>query len=279
MAISGGIKFFKQSKIIDATASAPISGNASVSALLNGNHETFYRSVSSSDVVTEEITITSAEPKTIDRLFIRDTNLKDFNVMYDVSGTWTHFASVLDIDASRANITRTDFSEDTYYAEFTSVTTSAIRIQATKTQVANAQKFINQAIVTEELSTMVGYPEIKSIILDRGSRVKKTISNKYSVQKSLEGKAYKIAMKRYPSVSTYNVDIDAVLDLHDSEDPFLVWLCGGRFGPTFFRYTLRGFRLKDIIQMQVRRSINLSYLDNIYVSSSNLASLDLVEHI
>lgn len=279
MAITGGIKFFKQSKILDANASAPISGDASVDNLLNANKETFYRSVGSSDSTTEEIEITFAETKTIDRIFLINTNAKDFNIMYDVSGTWTHFANVADVDGSQSNITETTYSNDTYYAEFDSVSTGKIRIQIAKTQVADAEKFINQVIVTEELSTLVGYPEVKQVEMNRQLRSKKTISGKFSVQKSLETFAINVNFKNYPSDAVYNVDIDAMIALHDLEVPFITWLCGGRFGSKYFRYALPGFRLKDVVQMQVSNAYKLSYTDNIYVNPLNLASVKLVEHI
>lgn len=279
MAITGGIKFFEQSKNLDATASAPISGDASVSSLLDSNKETFYRSVGSSDVVTEEIEITFSESKTIDRLFISNFNGKDFNVMYDVAGVWTHFANVTDINGTQTNITETVYAQDTYYAEFDSVSTTKIRIQILKSQVANAEKFINQVIVTEEIATLVGYPQIKKIKLNRQLRSKKTVSGKFSVQKSLESFNYQLQFSDYPSSSVYNVDVDVMLTLNDSEEPFLVWLCGGRFGTPYFNYTLPGFRLKDIIQMQISSSYDLNYTSNIYTNPLNVAGVDLVEHI
>lgn len=277
--ITGGIKYFKQSKIIDAAASAPISGDASVLSLLNSNKETFYRSVGSSDSTTEEIEITFVESKTIDRLFIINFNGKSFNVMYDVVGVWTHFANVTDLDGTQSNITETTYDKDTYYAEFDSVTTEKIRIQITTTQIVDADKFINQVVVTEELSTLVGFPEVKQINMDRQLRSQKTISGKFSVQKSLEAFAFNLVFKNYPSSPVYNVDIDAMIELHDSEDPFITWLCGGRFGTPYFNYTLPGFRLIDVFQMQVNNAFKLSYTDNIYVNPLNIASVNLVEHI
>ena len=141
------------------------------------------------------------------------------------------------------------------------------------------EKFINQVIVTEELATLVGFPEIKQVEMNRQLRSKKTISGKFSVQKSLESLNYKLSFKKYPSSIVYNVDIDAMIALHDSEDPFLTWLCGGRFGSPFFNYTLPGFRLKDVVQQQINNAFKLSYLDNIYNNPLNLASVNLVEHI
>lgn len=277
--ISGGIKFLKQSKILDASASALTSGDASVSALLNSNRETFYRSVGSDDTINEIIEITFFESKTIDRLFLKDFNGKEFNVKYDLSSVWTDFSNVIDVDGSQVTISETAYSHDTYYAEFDSVSTTKVKIEILKTQVVDAEKFINQVIVTEELSTLVGFPQIKSIKIDRSLRTKKTISGKASIQKSLETFGIKLSMKDYPASSVYNADIDAMLELHDSEDPFLVWLCGGKFGSTKFKYTLRGFRLKDIIQVQVSKSFSLSYTENIYVNPVNIPSIDLMEHI
>jgi len=276
--ITGGIKFFDRSKILDATASAPISGDASVTNLLNANRETFYRSVGSTDLITEEIEIVFSEDRPIDRLFLIDFNGKNFNVQYDVSGVWTDFANVIDLDGSQATVTETAYARDTYYAEFDQVTTGKIRIQITETQVANAQKYINQVIVTTEKATLVGYPEIKDILSDRRLRVKKTL-NKNSVQKSLEVVTINLAFKNYPSSSVYNVDIDAMLDLHDSEDNFLVWLCGGRFDSPYFRYTIRGFRLQDVYEMQVASAYKLGYRDNIYTNPINLATIKLIEAI
>jgi hypothetical protein len=279
MAITGGIKFFKKSKALDATVSAPISGNASAINLLNNNKETFYRSSGSSDSTTEEIEVNFAEEKVIDRIFIKNFNGKSFDVMYDVAGVWTHFSSVVDVDGSQSNITETTYSRDTYYAEFSSVSTTKLRIRINTTQVVDAEKFINQIIATEEIATLVGYPDIKQVQMDRNQRSKKTVSGKYSIQKSLEIFQVKLAFNDYPSSDVYNVDIDAMIDLHDSEDPFIVWLCGGRQGTEFFKYTLPGFRLRDTIQMQVKNAYKLKYTNNIYINPLNLASVDLVEHI
>lgn len=279
MAITGGIKFFKQSKILDATASAPISGDASVTALLDSNTETFYRSIGSSDAVTEEIEITFAEDKVIDRIFVANFNGKDFNIMYDVAGVWTHFSNVIDINGSQSNITETAYANNTYYGEFDSVTTGKIRIQILKTQVANEEKFINQVVVTQEIATLVGFPEIKDVTLNRQLRVKKTISGKASVQKSLESFNFGLTFKDYPSTDVYNIDIDAMLELNDSEDPFITWLCGGRFETKFFKYALPGFRLKDIVQTQVSSPYKLNYTGNYYAGPVNIASVKLIEHI
>jgi len=69
-----------------------------------------------------------------------------------------------------------------------------------------------------------------------------------------------------------------MMALHDREDPFLVWLAGGKSGSTYFRYTLRGFRLKDMVLMHVSKAIPLSYYKNIYHNPVNM-KVEFVESI
>ncbi len=147
-----------------------------------------------------------------------------------------------------------------------------------KTQVSDAQKYVNQVIMTTELGTMVGYPKVKTVDIDKNSRVTKTLSGKVIVQKSIETASFAFEFKSYPSDSVYNVDMDLMMTLHDRQDPFLAWMCGGRKGSSYFKYTLRGWRLRDIYQMQVTKSIGLGYTDNLYKAGLN-AKVQFDEHI
>lgn len=279
MSITGGIKFFKESKIKDATAESSVSGNASVASLLNNNRETFWRSSGSNDSTTEIITVTFAEDKAIDRIALVNTNAKNFNITYDVSGTWTAFANVVGIDGAETGINITGHAQDTAYYEFDSVTTGSIKIEIDTTQTVDAEKFINHVICTEELGTYVGYPSIDKLQLDRNQKNKATLNGRFSVQKSLETMAFKLKFMDYPVKAAYNADIDLCLTLMDSEDPFIVWLCGGRYGTDYFKYTLPGFRLKDMIQMQIGKAYTLSYSKNTYTNGVNISALDLIEVI
>jgi hypothetical protein len=280
MSITGGVKFFKKSMslLVDGASMTASSGDDSSAYALDQNPSTYWRSVSSTDAVTETLTVTFSENKTINRLILSDINFKEFTVKYDLAGTWTNFTSVFGMDGSKANISETVFADDCAYYEFDSVTTGKIQITCLKTQVVNAQKYVSQIIATSELGTFQGYPEISEVEMDRNAKIVKTISGKYSIQKGDETASFDIAFKGYPSASTYNVDVGLALVLHDLDSPFLVWLCGGRRGTNYFRYTLRGFRLKDIFQMQITKSLKLKYSDNVYVNQLN-AKMTLEEVI
>jgi hypothetical protein len=270
MAINGHYKIFDKSRCLgkDGATITASSGGSSADFALDQNSETSWRSSGSNDLTTEtiEVSFTSQE---ISRIFLLGHNLKDYDIMYDLSGVWTHFASVVGIGGSLANITETTFAQDTSYYEFTPVTTTKIRIRANKTQVANEEKYIGQIVVTTEIATLAGWPRVKGLDLNRNARSVKTLSGFYSIQKSLEVPSFDFEFKDYPANSTYSVDIDTMMELEDREEPFLIWLCGGKFGSTFFKYTLRGWRLKDLFQMQVSKAIRVAYSDGIYSNQIN----------
>lgn len=270
MAINGHYKIFDKSRCLgkDGATISASSGDSSSEFALDQNSETVWRSSGSNDLTTETIEV-SFEEQEIDRIFLLAHNLKDFDIMYDLVGVWTHFASVVGIGGSLSNITETTFAYDTAYYEFTPVTTTKIRIRANKSQVVDAEKYIAQIIVTTELGTLAGWPRVKGVDITRNPRSVKTLSGFYSIQKSLEVTSFDFEFKDYPATTTYSVDIDLMMTLQDREEAFLVWLCGGKQGTTFFKYTLRGWRLQDLFQMQVAKPIKLAYSDGIYSNQIN----------
>jgi hypothetical protein len=280
MAITGGVKFFLKSQCLakDGTTIAATSGNDAAPYVLDLNPDTRWRSVGSTDANTQQMQIDFTIPTRVSRILIVDHNLKQFQVKYDVAGVWTSFSNVKGIDGARTGISETAFHDDTAYYEFDEVTTSSILISMDKTQVVDDEKYMNQVVVTREIGTLQGYPTVKKLTVSKNSRIQQTISGKFSVQKSVETASFAMTFKDYPSETTYGPDMDVMMTLHDSQDPFLVWMCGGRRGANYFRYTLRGWRLKDIYQMQVTKPFDVFYTNNIYQGGlNNLVQLD--EHI
>jgi len=270
MSITGGIKFFDKSRSLqsDGTTIVASTGDPSAEYCIDRSLVTYWRSVGSDDTTTETLTITFPSSQTFDRIFIIDHNFLDFNIQYD-SGGWTHFANVIGLDGSKANITETAFSDDTGYYEFDSVTTTQVRIQCLKTQVANAEKYLNQFIISTELGTLVGFP--KPTFSQQRNKISQVLSGKRIIEKIEEADSLVLSFAPYPLGSTYNADIDLMYQLFDREDDFLVWLCGGRRGDTYYRYSIRGFRLRDVKQVQIgNEQFTGDYLDNYYRGFSNL---------
>jgi hypothetical protein len=279
MAITGGIKFLKKNEAAEGTVSAT-SGDGSAKFILDLDVDTYYTSVGSSDAETETLTISFGSSKTIDRILLLDHNFKSFNVKYYNGSTYVAFANVIGIGGvSLSGITETSFAKDSSYYEFDSVSTESIQIAVTTTQTTNAEKYLSQAIATSEIGTFVGYPEVSSVDLSRNTRFKKTLSGRFSVQKSQQTMGFNIRFRNYPSSTVYNVDIDLAITLFETEDPFLIYPCGGRYESKHFNYQIPGFRLKDCILSQVKKGYKLKYVKNIYTNPVDVGGLSTVPHI
>jgi hypothetical protein len=271
MSITGGIKFFETSKCLNvngATASAS-SGDAAANYALDRNPYTLWYTNGSNDLTTETFTITLTAAASFNRIFLLSHNFKQYTLKYKLAGVWTDFTNVRGMDGLKATISETTFSDTSSYYEFDLVSATEIQMTVTKTQTANQEKELAQIVLTKEIGTLAGFPVIKEVVVDRNSKVKRTLSGRYSIQKADETANFSINFKGYPSAVAYNVDIDLMMTLHDLDDPFLVWLCGGKRGTTYFNYTLRGFRLQDLYQMQIEKAYKLSYTSSITKNSLN----------
>ena len=278
MAVTGGIKFFNENKIKDGT-SVGSTGTASAKYVLDLDVDTFWRSVGSNDSTTETLTVTF-DSLSLDRILLLDCNFKAFTVKYWGGSSYDHFANVIGIGGTaKTNITETAFSENSAYYEFDSVTTTGLQISIDTTQVADAEKYLSQFIGSSEIGTFVGYPEVSSVKINRNSRSKRTLSGRFSVQKSLETFGYSIKFKNYSVNSVYSVDIDLAFTLLESESPFIIYPCGGRYESKHFTYAAPGWRLKDAKLVQISKTYKLKYNKNIYTNPVDLGGLELVPSI
>ena len=269
--ITGGIKFFTQSKCLvdDGTEVVASTGQASAERCIDRNPITYWRSVGSDDTITEELEIVFNEDQTFDRIHLQDHKFKSYNIMYYSGGSYVHFGSVYGLDGALANITETVYAKDTSYYEFAQVTSAKIRIQVITTQTSDQDKYLNQVIVSSELGTLVGHPDIKGTELDRQIRSERMLSGRVLAQKSDEVFSVGLDFINYPA--SLSDDIDLLFTLHDSDDSFIIWLCGGRYGSTYFRKQLRGYRLRDLFQVQMLSSVKPIYSNNVFVNTVNLA--------
>ena len=275
MSITGGIKFFDKSKCLskDGATIAASTGSSGALFALDRNPLTVWRSSGSDDTTTETLTVSFPALTTFSRIFLVGHNFKEFNVQYNNSG-FSHFSGVSGLDGSKANVSETAFADSTAYYEVTPVTTDQIRIQVVKTQIVDDEKFLNQIIVTDELGTLVGYPEVSDIPVSRSARVGKMLSGRMKVQKSLPTLGVTLNLNPYPA--GLEDDLDLLFSLNDREEPFLTWLCGGRRGSSYFQYAIPGFRLGDVVPMQLVTDLSSRYKSNLYCGAIE-ASFELYE--
>lgn len=270
--ISGGIKFFEKSKCLlkDGASIVASSADAAADYVLSMNRYYRWDSIGSDDSTPETLTITLPEAATFSRLFIVDHNLKEFDVTYG-SGA-SSFANVVGIDGATTGIDEAAFAQNTAYYEFDAVTTDQINITALKTQTANQEKYITLVTVTNEIGTLVGYPSVQPT-LDFNERRSQVQSGKYITQKNYEVFAAKIAMEY-----TEQDDIDVFATLYEMQDPFLVWLCGGKYGTGKFSVRFKNWRLQDLYQAQTYGNMQARFRSDVYTSSP-ITTLTMAEEV
>ncbi len=263
MPITGGVKFFKKSKALVATGATAVASSNSEAAknTLTSNKFVLWQSSGSDDTTTETITATFASA-TINRILLLSMNFKEFTVKYDVTGTPTDFTNVVGLDGSQSVIAETVYARDSAYYEFTPVTTTKIYITAAKTQIVDAEKFLERLIATEEIGTFTGFPIIAKEELNQNINKQKTVSGNLNSQKRIETFSSSINFKNYPPIQN---DYDIFLDLVRRPESFLVWLCGGKFGENF-SITRENWFLKNVYNVQATGKLNAKWNRNIYLA-------------
>lgn len=267
MPINGHIKTFSFPKTTYTAGGGNVSisassGDPSAKNMLSMKKEVRWTSVGSNDATTETITIDFITPVTFDRIFVVTHNLKDFDITYDVVPT--NFSNVIGLDGVVVGgIIETTYDKNTSYYEFDSVTTDRITITANTTQVVDQEKFITILVATEELVTLSGYPEINASV-DKNDRVATTLSGRQQRQPWYQ--VIGIALS-YRVISLQD-EIDTFKALYDRLDPFLIWLCGGKYGSPYFKVEVTGFRLEDLYQMMVTDKYDSDYYKSNYKAGS-----------
>ena len=120
MAISGGFKFFDQSKSLykNGTTGVASSNSEAVPFMLDTNKYTQWESVASNDLTEETITITLDGEKTFNRVFLCQMNLKEFSFKYLAGAVYTDFTNVIGVNGvASAAINETDYSYIKGWAE------------------------------------------------------------------------------------------------------------------------------------------------------------------
>ena len=260
MSMTGGISFFDKNRaLFKDGASAVASSNTDDQNLILGQNKYYsWQSNGSDDMTTETITITLAAAISISRIFLVNHNFKAFQIQYD-NGSPTDFANVAGLDSYSGNsIDVTNFSRNTAYFEFDAVTTDTIIITVDTTQTVGAEKVLGQFIATNEIGTLTGYPVLNRVRSNRNIKRERSVTGRNHIQKGFEVASFDLNLQSYP----LQADIDILDSLHQREDNFLVWLCGGK--PDQFRLTQRGFLIDDIYEMQVTAPLENGYKDNVY---------------
>ena len=182
--------------------------------------------------------------------------------------------ATLDADPGlQEKVTATGIDVSTSYFSFDSTTAVRVIFKVLETQIADQQKTLKSFIITEELGTFVSYPAITTNFT-RNTRAFQMLGNKSRVIKGPIAFGGSLSFSTYPG----QADADLINTLLGTDDNFLIWLCGGVSGSSYFRYTIKGFNVDDIYLCQISTDLSMSYTNNVYLSGYN-AMLRFVETV
>ena len=256
-----GIRFFKMNYADPNRIAATVTvdnNNAEATSLVNRDPLFIWSSVGSDDTDTVTLSVDFGTPRTIDSLILTNNNLRNFTLQYlNGSSVWTN---VVNVTANAAS---------TFYRQFTPVTTQQVRLQMKTTRIADAEKTVQDFIITQSIGQLVGYPV--STFKPDGIQKKKTMLN---------GKD-KFVLSGYSNTITLNFrdhmgtnDRDLFNDLVSLTEAFLIWPSGG--DAMQFVHDDIGYRLEDIFLVSVDKGYSHTWTKNLYFSGFN-ATLTLSE--
>lgn len=284
--ITGAMKFFKRQVVradnnYQATATH---GVGHYPALIDEDYRTtgFIESISSQNQDSINVNITYLAgveiPEKISRIILLDHNLKKFrfwgfnasplvgtdidNAPFQSQILGANSNNAVEVSGNDKTISYFEFPETTFRKHFT--------IQAFETIVPGELRKIGKVILTNEIGTLIGYPEPGQMSFNPNSRTFKSKAGGAFITKQKETLSLGLNFRNY----TYEDDIELMHKLNVMDEDFLMWPCGGR--EENFRYPMKGFRVNDIYKVNTTRPIRTQYLRGSYAGLIN-ATMDFQE--
>lgn len=234
-----GIKFFRKNRIdLDfanvtltvTDASATDDGADFLTFLRNRENTSGWATTDSQDSYNTQLDIDMTDERDIDTIILVENNFKAYTIQYWNGSTYTDFSTA---------INESNNTETTKEHQFNTVSTSKIRIIITGTMVADADKFMTQLILTEELGEFSFQPRVKPL-LSKNRKSSRYLSGKAFITRMADSFAVSIEFQNV----TGDTDLTLMETLFDSYEGFLIWLCGGT--TTQFTTIRKTWRKQDI---------------------------------
>jgi len=274
---AGQIQFFNKNKcdlefvgtsitITDAVAFN--TGQAFINYLRDRKNYTAWMTTDSTDAAGTVIDINYGDFKDIDSIFLLGHNLKDYKIEYWTGLVWS--LVTLAIDNTTVAPTNDTNSSSFYYIN--SVNTDKIKITINGTQIADADKRIQQLITTTRIGKIAGWPVIKRPTVDTNKKTSTMLSGKKHVVESLEAFSCSLDVRNWNS----QADLDIIEEIYFKRAGVLLWLNSDR--PDQFAMELRGYRKEDLFLVRPSDAYSPEFVAGLYKTGVK-QSISLVEVI
>ena len=163
--------------------------------------------------------------------------------------------------------------KNTVYISFDPVMLDEVQIVPFLDIKNNYKINIGQILFCKEIGTFAGYPEIGQLSFNNNSRsYKSKAGGTFITKQNLTLDSLSLNFKNYNNVE----DIELIHKLHEYQNSFYLWLCGG--DESQFRFLQEGFRLQDIYHVQTNKSLKIRYKSGMYKSVID-AKISFVEAV
>lgn len=252
------ILLFKKSKTdytdsdVVATASQ---GSIYAPLALNRSNTSGWITTGSVDADNTTFTVDMVNSHIVDQILLVGHNFKAFTVKYWDGAAYQAFSPAINETTNTATTNR--FS-------VTSVETTKLQVRITGTQVVNSDKRLAQFIATELIGRLNAWPIIENAVFDRYKRVTKMLSGKSLIAENIGGFSCDLSV----TIWSNNADLTIVESLYNSNNGFLVWLCGG--DTSQFSSVRQGYRLEDVFLMKCTNDFQPNWVEGLYKSGLGL---------
>lgn len=135
------MRFFTKNRIENFQSITVSSGDTSKANIYDRVSSTKWQSVSSNDTVTESIEVVFGFAQLVDHISLLNHNFKQFTIQYWNGGAYVDFSTP---------INETVNADANSFYSFTQVSTLKLKITATKSIIANAQKYLGEFLAYVE---------------------------------------------------------------------------------------------------------------------------------
>jgi hypothetical protein len=252
--MAGQIIFFEKSKCdisnpnVVTTASQ---GDDYADYILNRNNDIKWVTTGSVDADNTTIEVDMVDENPISDILLVNHNFKSFKVEYWNGSAWTTFSTPIDQTTNTASTNRFSFTE---------VSTTKLKLTVRGTQTANEDKYLGQFIATRLIGQLSTWPTIKKPVHSRNKQSSPMLSGKEFIAENVGGFSVDLAIK----ILSDATDLAVIEELFDSNEGFLVWLCGG--DESQFTTARKGYRLQDVYLMKCKNDYTPELYKGLYKS-------------
>lgn len=262
--MAGQIIFFEKNRCDFSNESLVITAtqaNTYVNYLSDRSTDTAWMTTSSVDADNTTITFDMVDEYELTDLILVKHNFKAYTLKYWNGSAYVNFSTP---------IAETTNTLETTRHSFTKVATTKLQLIIQGTMVANSDKRMFEFIATKLIGQLEAWPVINDPVVSRNKQKSTMLSGKRSVRENIGFFSCKLQVKILRS----DADLDIIETLYDSNNGFLVWLCGGVTSQ--FSSVRKGYRKEDLFLMKCEDEYKPEFYKGLYQSGIDF-QMKLVE--